>query len=703
MKKFLSIIVAMSVMAAYGQTNNAATVSQSNGNNADVIQKNGATITTTQNNTGGVANTIVAKQFGTNKAKVNQNGTEQTVQLFQDGAGNDIMNLNQLNGALNKFDITQVGDFNLVTPFNQRGDKNEAKITQTGDRNKFGRVIGDPHGNNQNSFNNGLGNKLTIDQTDSDNEMIFMDQEGTNNTATFTQRGDFNFNRADQSGVNNQMTLDQESYNGSASSKNRIDNVYQSGTSNVMTVSQVGDKNRVDQIRQLNSSNNVSVIQEGDMNTVKYLGQTGDSNTAVVTQKGSGENYVGLFTQKGNGNDATVKQDGYKNKIEKIYVEGAGNTTNVTQTGDRNFYGDEHGRVIGDDNIINVTQSGNNNNAARITIDGFDRNVVTISQIGSANEAASTSQVTMGNNNSSSVIDVRGVDNNLSIEQIGGSNRVDQVWLYGSRNKVTFKQDGAMNKIKGVTAGDYSSKIDGDDNKVTAEQIGNENLVVNGVDVLGSDNIVTLKQDGNKNEFELKGSPFENNTVMVSQMGDDNVMTTIVRGASNMLKLNVETSNSKVNVTQEGDMNKVYGMTESTYATFEGQDLTLNQQGNSNEILMNSKAEKVDILQTGNNNFSRLNGTGLGMVKFVQEDGTLNNINLTFNSDLSTDNVDILQKGTNNMVKGLGNNQFGMFSGSNLMINQTGSDNQAMINANGTVSLTQTGNDNVASITQSAN
>ncbi|MCL3780789.1 hypothetical protein EMN47_10385 [Prolixibacteraceae bacterium JC049] len=710
MKKLFTIMLAMGTMVAFGQTN-SATLSQTDGNNANVTQKNGATITATQNNTGGVANELMAKQYGTNKAKVHQNGTEQSVNLMQNGADNNIMNLNQINGTQNKFVVTQKGDANLVTTFNQKGDKNEATITQEGDRNKFGRVAGDPYNNNQHS----LSNKLTATQKGADNEMIYMDQYGTSNTATFTQTGDYNFNRADQSGNNNQMTLKQKSYSGAAGNKNEIRMAYQGGSSNVMTVSQDGDKNVVSSVRQYSTGNKATVTQKGNVNTINTLHQSGTNNTSTITQKGAGQNHFGTFLQTGTDNKATISQDGSSNKVDKLEVIGTNNTTDVNQKGNSNYFGDQYGIVRGVDNKVDVDQLGDGNNAARVYINGHNRNNVTIFQDGRDNEAATS--------NSSSIIDVRGSDNNLTIQQIGGANRVDQVWLYGSTNNVTFKQKGDMNKIKGMTAGDYSSKIDGDRNQVYAEQTGDENIVVNGVDVLGSDNVVTLKQLGNKNEFELTGSPFEKNTVLVDQDGHENEMKTFVNGELNVLKLQIKSDNSEATVTQAGNENKVYAFNQTSKAVFEGQKLTIDQQGNLNEIKMNTKRSEVTVLQDGNDyaevdnsgsanifidqqadfNFAKLKGNGNGQLKFTQKNGAQNRIGLVFNSDLATDEVNITQDGSGNEVKGLGTNEFGLFTGSSLSITQTGQDNDAMINGNGTISLTQTGNSNVASITQSAN
>ncbi|MGZ2369303.1 hypothetical protein ACXR6G_05925 [Ancylomarina sp. YFZ004] len=709
MKKILTIIVAMGAMVAYGQTNNSATVSQTNGNKATIVQKGGATIDATQlTNVGnGHINTIVANQFGVNNAIVNQEGKNQLVDLRQKGDGNNIMSLNQKYGHSKIITVKQVGNNNTILPFSQFGQGNTATIIQRGNDNILGKVEDhDSRSNDQSHSNNNNNNNGHSDGS-------ILHQSGKTNTSAITQDGNGNIiKKFHQSGQENTATITQRG------DENTVKKFHQSSESNTGAITQNGIANTVEKFHQSGKSNTAAITQRGDANTVKDFRQTGQSNTAAITQKGTGDNLVKEFTQKGNSNDVTVIQDGYMNEIDKIYVEGHENTMDVKQQGNSNYFGDQYSRVIGSKNTIKVNQKGDYNNVARIDINNQNDNTVKIYQDGTGNQAAT-------GNNSSSIIDVRGTNNSLLIKQIGASNDIDQVWLFGNDNDVTFKQNGDDNKIKGDGLIDYSSHIEGNGNTVYAEQIGNGNTVTNGVDVLGSNNTVSLKQDGNGNVFQLTGSPFENNEVLVDQLGDRNVMTTVVNGASNILKLKVESSDSETTVTQNGDENKVYAF-DGTKAIFQGENLTIDQQGDFNEIKMNTRRSEVTVNQNGNDyaevdnsgtsniiinqladdNFVRLNGSGSGDVNFTQMNGSGNNINLTFNcnDDLAKGDVDITQDGFDNMVTGLNGNTSGMFCGTNLSIDQFGNDNKAMINStNGSISLDQIGNSNVASITQSAN
>lgn len=639
----------------------------------------GQTNTAKVNQTNG--NSAIVKQKNGAKITATQNNTGgefNTIVATQVGQNTAIV---KQEGAAQEVIINQNGDDNLITEIRQGGANNTANVKQKGNRNDFG-VRG--YASDYNSQGNiGNNNTLTAKQIGSDNKIINMDQSGSDNTANFTQKGNFNKTEADQSGNTNNLTIKQTSTEAAG----------------------------------LFYRNNIKAIQYGNGNTLNVT-QDGDKNTANINQ--GIRDYSNSLFSPADDNTATITQKGNENEIEKLEVTGANNRTDVYQEGDKNYFGDQYGLINGENNIVTVHQQGVENKTYRVKIDGQNSNEIRIRQVGNINA--------VNGNNSNGIIDVRGDNNKLDVTQYSDNNTVDQVWLKGDYNNVTFKQVGNENKISGDNVNDWSSEIKGNDNVITVEQVGNNNQIVNGVDVYGSDNVVSLKQDGDNNELklvntEIEGSPlFEENTVLVDQIGHENKMTANVRGQFNTIKLRLETNSSTATITQNGNSNKIYAFDQQSKAVFKGQELIIDQQGDENEVKMNTERAKVKVLQNGNDyaevdnhgtanifidqqadhNFARIKGAGNGQANFVQKGGAENDIKLKFECDLGEDEVNITQDGTANTVKGVGNS-FASFCGSDLNITQTGEANTANICGNGSISVTQAGNSNEASITQSAN
>lgn len=199
-------------------------------------------------------------------------------------------------------------------------------------------------------------------------------QVGEGNTGSITQTG--SWNSAVQVVAGGYNTAD----------------ITQSGASNIAAVGVLGARNTVD-IDQSNSDS-------GDINNLAVVGVVGQDNYMEVDQTGQR-------------NDLLFGEVGLMGAGSEMY----NSTVNVTQSGSDNQV---VGYAIGDDNDIDVTQSGNGNFVGSVDYSlplggtpGIDSIVSGISVIGNGN----TADITQGGNGNTATANVHGNGNTSTITQ----------------------------------------------------------------------------------------------------------------------------------------------------------------------------------------------------------------------------------------------------------------------------------------------
>ena len=216
-----------------------------------------------------------------------------------------------------------------------------------------------------------------------------VDQRGEANFAFVDQNGTGNFGRIAQDGVNNEARAD-----GDDSVADERDlppatsvpnaGIAQTGADNQTTITQVGFFNRA---------------------KVTILGGAADRNAVTVTQADgpfgspdASENFAFVGITGGDDNEVQVTQSGDDNAFSfRLDGEGVDGNTALTfeQSGDLNEAG---GRIVGlsTGNTVDVVQSGRENLIGGAGSDAFDRdgiviegdmNAVTISQLSDGNRA----------------------------------------------------------------------------------------------------------------------------------------------------------------------------------------------------------------------------------------------------------------------------------------------------------------------------
>lgn len=281
----------------------------------------------------------------------------------------------------------------------------------------------------------------------------------------------WDYNAAQQIGVNNTANVTQNGASNLANFKQGRDNVhvYDDGFAysfgsvteavfNTLNLSQMGEDN-VGFINQLGSHNTASTSQSGSLNvsTTEQWGnldtattdQFGVENTGFITQSDfngfGGEKTASIF-QNGNSNYAYVNQyEDYYSTIstgpQSATVEqiGSSNNTTVYQTGiaalDSSITGDsnvhtinqriiapfspENGAEIasfGDFNTVSLLQAGTGGNQAEILQEG-DHNGVTLSQ----NRQDGYAHITQTGDNNLLNLSQNGVGNSFQISMVGNS------------------------------------------------------------------------------------------------------------------------------------------------------------------------------------------------------------------------------------------------------------------------------------------
>jgi len=500
---------------------------------------------------------------------------------------------------------------------NQEGNNNQAEQIQTGEDNDALIHQGDykDEGGSMNIQNDGIAKQ---EQIGDDNEAVIKQrsgswtggnesdqfQDGDMNTAKVTfynannisdqdQIGDDNWSYGQASGQFNDMTTNQEGDGNWAEFR------LLGSESSEATINQIGDDNE-GEVSSTGAFNEATIHQEG-MDHDAYQMQDGEGNRAhsetgkywtteatETEQYQTGDNNVSRFEmQKGYGNYAKSDQDGDNNKV--FYrVRGDENHAEFTQNS--NSPGNvASARTFGDDNVIDVVQTGTGNMVGNawgygIYQDG-DRNETYINQDGYGNWA----KVKQTGDDNALDYDVVGHDNEFdAVQEDEGANKfsvhgnkavIDQTWrdvddnygndfdltqktnggkgnraymrVKGDDNNFTVTQQGSWNQIKAGTMfpdiafEDVSKedlfKFEGDGADIVFTQHGNQNLISG--EVRNSYGDVTVDQDGNVNEafLDFGGSlKFHNNATIIQD------------GNYNDASIEIGTNGNTANINQIG-------------------------------------------------------------------------------------------------------------------------------------------------------
>lgn len=233
-----------------------------------------------------------------NSIYIDQTGSNATINITQDGAGNRVRG------------IQGVGTGN-TTPANISGDSIAVDITQVGATNVLNLGVDTTTANGSSptsiTYNvSGGGNTGTINLNN--------DGQGTNasTTLSITQSNGGNTSNVNILGSNNTATVNQSGGTASFTTTVNANETTQTintsgGTGNQVTTNLTGDKGSV---------------------TVDFVGA---SNTASITQAGGGASgHATVLDVTGSSNSYTVNQSGTIDTTVNIKTTGSGNTFNVT-------------------------------------------------------------------------------------------------------------------------------------------------------------------------------------------------------------------------------------------------------------------------------------------------------------------------------------------------------------------------------------
>ncbi|MCY0094037.1 hypothetical protein [Hoeflea ulvae] len=369
--------------------------------------------------------------YAGNSTAVNQNGTDNSAMVLQDGdlnrAGTSAYGVGQYdiyqNGNDNTLSITQRGNGNGIGTNNSLyynvgfATPTDRRPASTSFRTQLG---GNPYGHGVDQY--GSFNALTVTQVEgssySDGNAIGTVQQNAALSATVTT---------------NALTITQDNGDGGAlapvaypgpQTYNYVGQVWQDNTGAGTSLSETNTAviaqhtlgangydhgNRVDFLTQVGTGNNTNILQLGLDHVINETEQDGANNAADFDQTGT-NNWIGTAHQFGSFNYAKVEQNGSGNELVSLSQDnGAGSIGNSATlifngndngtgsfTGDALAVGLTEATVVqlGDDNMLTYTVTG-------------DTNVFAFSQIGNTNVIDGT---------------VTGNGNQVAIAQLGNGN-----------------------------------------------------------------------------------------------------------------------------------------------------------------------------------------------------------------------------------------------------------------------------------------
>ncbi|MDE4097326.1 beta strand repeat-containing protein [Phaeobacter gallaeciensis] len=340
--------------------------------------------------------------------------------------------------------------------------------------------------------------------------------------------------------------------------------------------------------------NQLSITQSSDNNEIGLIGsgvsQVGkasnpgavSSNVATVTQSGGGSNVIGELVQFHNGgpgsagvpNTLTVKQNGTSNNITTINQEGKvndRNTATITMSGTSDNIDLVQQKVSNNgsgDNTLTITMNGVSNGIGDFT--GFangsgavaahfrqfnatrtNANVI----IGGTGNLVGTYQ--QGKDNDVGTLEVTGDNNQLGVLQHGNSNLVNVAAIAGNGNNVGISQMGNTNGASVTVTNDnnaFGVLQNGNDNSATVSVFGDGNGLTGTTPLLAGS---ALAAAGSHVSFEagLIQQQGNDNTVLASVTGNNNLFGTLQWGADNSITATVNGNSNQSAVVQVGSSN----------------------------------------------------------------------------------------------------------------------------------------------------
>ncbi|ADB42028.1 beta strand repeat-containing protein [Spirosoma linguale] len=571
MKKIILTGTAIVALAAacFAQ-NNTSTISQSgNQQSAGATQKGKDLISTiVQTSAGGITNVgnfakTVQKSSSLlsekNQAIINQLGTAYgSATIEQEGVGNQSTISQKNNNAESS------GDGNLVTTF-QRGFNQVLTVNQND--NSKGNLV------TMRQENTGTAQTATVDQNNvSTRNSATTNQFGNNNTLSISQSNNSNNNTANvRQGFAPNM---------GASAFNATALVEQNGgalgssSGNEATITQINRASNIAKIFQNNGSggigeagNDVTINQSGVLGSIASVSQSNNSqnNSTVINQSVAGQ-HTAYISQDGDGNFNSF------NNTVAVNQTGSGNKADVRQLG---IDANKNGQGGSYNNVANVTQSNQLNQAFIVQKDLSAFNTATINQAGvndigtitqSINSIANNATINQGafssGNNRATITQQQSAPegglggNSATINQnllaAGSANIATIVQGFlpsvsnSNANLATISQEGSSNQARLQQTGDL--------NVATIMQTGNGNIVRNADASLNS----SALQQGSNNKLtveQIAGS--SGNIANVAQIGSDNIANILQNGSANTVNLSEIGNGQKISVSQSGTGNTV--------------------------------------------------------------------------------------------------------------------------------------------------
>jgi hypothetical protein len=437
----------------------------------------------------------------------------------------------------NNAEVNQINDYNQAT-VDQSGNLNKAYVDQTNTKGT------DPAYKNQ----------------------AFVDQVGQENWLDYDVAGYNDVLRSNQVGYDNWAKIDQGSWKDKDNNYNNIVHLDQIGSENHVNALLKGDDNFI-QFNQVGHENTVIGASpfkyEGDMSRIT-IDQTGGENTMKGDIKGS-DQFIDV-DQMGDNNFSKIEIDaelgvatGVRDQRVTVYQEGMDHRSVVDIQGDHNnvevrqSVEDQTSTVMieGDDNRVGHWQpedgEGNYPYGAHgiyVTHSNFAKSDIT------GNDNVSYIGKTLGQEGrgNSAIHTITGDDNRAMTDQDGGDN-VARITQDGSGNYAKQIQDvwrfestpGQESKFQNNEADANRSLIDqmGTDNRVKAYQFGDENLI--NVTQDGSDNKAFIDQGyWDQGRAWGTGSPFigSQNRAVINQTGTGHISKVNQMGSNNNTVIN---------------------------------------------------------------------------------------------------------------------------------------------------------------------
>lgn len=368
----------------------------------------------------------------------------------------------------------------------------------------------------------GDANTATMDQKGQNNaaSIVQVGASTTHNKASITQTGKNGSALISESGTFNDASIKQD--NTAVANHTAVINVIGSNSDmNIISVTQAGKGTNAD-VEVQGDANGIIVNQSGDTNLAKLFLQVGgdnDANTVTITQAGK-ENQS--FSQiVGDENTLTINQNGNANQIG-TFGGGFGPALSSSFTRTRIIAGPSALRsltpliggadgsvvslavnagvnVIGDRNIIAVTQGANTrNNFVGVELAGTAAN-------GANNNAVSITQSDNAEDNQALVAVSSGQDRNTSVINQTGFAQFNRAGIFhqGSDDFATINQSGKNN----VALTNQLATTTSGSNFATINQPGNGNTAYIQQDgVYGSTATITQNTNGHVAEIYQTGN-----------------------------------------------------------------------------------------------------------------------------------------------------------------------------------------------------